>query len=134
MTRQYVSKLAKRGGHVSKFRVISDNLPWEVHRDFAENTIYKNVRRHGIAMAHGIAALSKSDQEHLRAFHRKLAAFNVVVDYDPSYSAIEGFSNTLGFAFVQRLKKDRDFIVKVRPDVTLAKEGRKLWRMPSEIP
>ena len=134
VTRQYVSRLAVQGGYVNKSRVVSDNLPWEVHRDFAENTIYKNVRRHGIAMAHGVNAVGRADQAHLRSFHRKLVAFNVVVDYDPSYPAVPGFSNTPGFAFVPRSTRDRDFVIKIRPDLNLTQEGLRLWRMPAENP
>lgn len=133
VTRQYVSKLAKKGGYVNKFRVVSDNLPWEVHRDFAENTIYKNLRRHGIAMAHGFDELGAADQKHLQALYKKIAVFNVVVDYDPEYPALPGFSNSRGFAFLPRLKRDRDFIVRIRPGMTLSHQGKKLWRLPADL-
>lgn len=134
VSRQYVCKLAKQGGHVNKFRIIGDNLPWEVHRDFVGNGLYKNLRRHGIAMAFGYDSLGRSDQEHLRSLYRKLVSFNVVVDYDPGYPALPGVANTPGFAFVPRLKKDKNFVIKLRPGVNLTKEGRKLWRLPLTMP
>lgn len=134
VTRQYVSLLAKRGGFVNKFRVVSENLPWLVDSGFTENTIYKNLRRHAIARANGLDSLGKADRSHVLAFHKKLAVFNSVVDYDPSYPAVPGFTNTPGFAYVPREEGDEDFVIKLRPGLKLTSEGRKLWRLPAEVP
>lgn len=126
VSRQYVCKLAKQAGYRNPYRTMMENLPWDVDSEFAENTIYKNVRRHGILMTTG--QLGESDTDHIRALYRKLDAFNVVVDYDPSYPALPGFSNLGGFAFLPRTAEDEDYIIKIRPGINLTDIGQKIWR------
>lgn len=133
VTRQYVSKLAKDGGYHNRFRVVSENLPWPVDSAFGHNTIYKNLRRHAIAQANGMDSLSKIDRSHVLAFRKRLAVFNSVVDYNPSYPAMPGFTNTPGFAYVPREEGDEGFVIRLRPGVRLTSEGKKLWRLPVEV-
>lgn len=130
VSRQYVSKLAKQGGFENPLNIMYENLPWEVKKDFVNNTIWKNVRRHGIWVSTG--KLGEGDKAHLRSFYRKLLAFNVVVDYDPEYPSIPGISNTNGFAFAARTPEDEDFVVKIRPGTRITAIGDRLWRIPKD--
>ena len=132
VSRQYVNKLAKQGGYESPFKTMNDNLPWEIKGEFANNQIWKNIRRHGIWVTTG--KLGESDREHLRGFYRKLDAFPVVADHDPDYPPLPGIANQPGFAFVPRTEADEDFIVKVRPGTSITKIGDRIWRMPAIRP
>lgn len=131
-SRQYVSALAKRGGWVNPFKTMAENLPWDVEKDFSDNTIYKNVRRLGIYQTTG--ELKPSDMQHLRAFLQRLDTFNVVVDYDPQYPANPGYTNTPGFAYVPREERDEDYIIRIKPETKLTTIGRRIWRKPAALP
>ena len=37
VTRQYVNKLAKQGGHISPITTVRENMPWEVDPELARN-------------------------------------------------------------------------------------------------
>ena len=132
VSRQYVSKLAKQAGHQNPFQILHENLPWDVPGEFTDNTLWKNLRRHGILMTTG--KLGEADRIHLRALYRKLALFNQVVDFDPDYPALPGLSSTPGFAYVPRTEKDEDFMVKIRPGTNITRIRDHIWRMPPEIP
>lgn len=132
VSRQYVSKLAKKAGHESPFKVLHDNLPWDVPGEYTDNTLWKNLRRHGILMTTG--HLGEPDRVHLRGLYRKLGLFNQVVDFDPSYPPLPGLSSTPGFAYVPRTERDEDFMVKIRPGTNITRIGDRIWRMPPEIP
>lgn len=133
VSRQYVSKLAREAGFENKYKIVGENLPWDVKPDYLDNTIYKNLRRHGAYMAHG-EKLPKNDMDKLIALYRKLTIFNQVVDYDPAYPALTGLSNTPGFTYLPRTEADEDFVIKVRPGINLTRIGDRIWRMPAEIP
>ena len=132
VSRQYVSKLAKDGGYRNPIRTMTENLPWDVDQDFMDNAIYKNVRRHGILMATG--SLSDADLKQVRSLYKKLIAFNAVVDYDPDYPPVVGFSNTNGFAFLPRTENDEDFVIKVKPETKITNVGDRIWRLPNPLP
>lgn len=127
-----MSQLAKRGGWESPFKTMAENLPWDVPRELRDNTIYKNVRRHGIWKTNN--NLSEVDRAHLRAFLQKLEIFNSVVDYDPKYPAVPGYSNTPGFAYLPRTETDEDYIIKIKTGVRLTQLGEQIWRKPTNIP
>ena len=131
LSRQYVSILAKRGGHVNPWLVVDDNLPWTVPADYTNNTIYKGVRRHGFFMAHGKKAMKSLEYKRLEGLWRKLRVFNQVIDFDPSYEGIPAISQEPGFTYLPRTEKDEDYIIKIRPGVQLTDIGKKIWRLPA---
>lgn len=132
VSRQYVSQLAKAAGWESPFKRVTENLPWDVSPMFSQNTIYKNVRRHGIWVTTG--HLADTDLAQLRSFYKKLEQFNCVVDYDPSYPANPGFTNTPGFTYLPRSEADEDYIMKIKPSTRLTADGREIWRIAKNLP
>lgn len=133
VSRQRIHQIMKEAGHESLITEVTENLPWEVERQFLTNTIYKAMRLHGHWMLDN-DALTAGSLGKLRAFHRKLVAFNQVVDYDPAYQAIPGISNTPGFAYLPRRPEDGNYIIRVRQGVKLTPTGEKIWQLPSELP
>ncbi|MFH0412224.1 hypothetical protein ACG98H_09025 [Corynebacterium sp. L4756] len=133
VSRQYVHKLAKQGGLESISTQVTENLPWEIGPDYYPNTIYQALRLYR-SWRIDPAGLSKSSMTKMRAFLRKIVAFNQVVDFDPNYPAVPGFTNTPGFAYLPRTEEDKDLIIKWKPGVKLTSQGRTLWTRPSEIP
>lgn len=133
-SRQYVSQLAKRGGWESPFKTMAENMPWDVPAELRNNTIYKNVRRHGIWTTTN--SLSEVDKAHLRAFLQRLDLFQSVVDYDPEYPPPPkpGYSNTRGFTYLPRTEADEDYIIRIKPGVRITPVGRHIWRIPSNMP
>lgn len=132
VSRQYISQLAKKAGWENPFKTMAENIPWEVKPEFGDNTIYKNIRRHGIWQT--TRRLSKADSAHLRAFLKRLELFNSVVDYDPAYPANPGYTNTPGFTYVPREPGDEDYIIRIKPGIKLTHTGRQIWKIPTELP
>lgn len=132
VSRQYVSHLAKKAGWENPFKTMAENIPWDVKSEFGDNTIYKNVRRHGIWQT--TRRLSETDRNQLRSFLQRLELFNVVVDYDPSYPANPGYTNTPGFTYVPREPEDEDYIIRIKPGIRLTHIGRQIWKRPTDLP
>lgn len=130
VTRQYINILAKRGGHEPVVPIITENMPWSVPAEYYDNTIYQALRLAAHANYAGLDALRGTSQDKLARFVRKLSLFNQVIDFDPSYPAIPGHSNTPGFAFVPRTPADGDYMIKIRPGVRITPTGKKIWKMP----
>lgn len=133
VSRQRIHQIIKEAGYESLITEVTENLPWEVERQFLTNTIYKAMRLHGHWMLDN-DALTKGSLGKLRAFHRKLVAFNQVIDYDPAYQAIPGISNTPGFAYLPRRPEDGNYIIRLRHGVKLTPVGEKIWQLPKELP
>lgn len=133
VSRQYVNKLAKQGGRIPPVTVVTENMPWEVDSEYFANTVYQSVRLVGHWSVEP-EALSGSSRQKVRAFLRKLVQFQQVVDFDPSYPAMPGLTNTPGFAYVPRTSEDEDFLIKIRPGVRITPLGNKIWRLPEEWP
>lgn len=133
VTRQYVNILAKRGGREPITPRVTANLPWEVDPAYYSNTLYGALRLLGSYQLDPTSIRGSSIGK-LNAFLRKIELFSQVLDYDPEYPAIPGYSNTPGFAFKPREETDEDFVVKIRPGATITPLGDKLWRMPKEWP
>lgn len=134
VSRQYVNKLAIQGGHTPVVPIITENLPWDIPSDYYENTLYQGMRLIGHGNYTGFDKLNGSSLAKARAILTKLTRFRQVIDFDPSYPAMPGLTNTPGFAYVPRTEDDEDFIVKIRPGTRITPEGRKIWRLPEEMP
>jgi hypothetical protein len=132
VSRQYVYKLLKHAGHESQITEITDNLPWEIDLRVTENTVYQAVRKMAHINLAGADSLPEASRQKARALVRKLTRFNQVIDYDPSYPAVPGLTNTPGFAYVPRTTQDEDFAVKIRPGVRITPLGNKIWRIPAD--
>ncbi|AKK11091.1 helix-turn-helix domain-containing protein [Corynebacterium uterequi] len=135
VSRQYVHKLAKQGGHKSENvgRIVTDNLPWEVPTEWQDGSLYYVIR----LLAHynsGLYEISPSSLERVNALVKRLKLFQQVIDYDPRYPAVKGLSSKPGFAYVPRTPEDEGMAIKIRPGIRLTDEGRKLWAMPKELP
>lgn len=133
VTRQYVNQLAKRGGRTPIAPQVTANLPWNVDPAYQSNSLYGGLRLLGSYQLDP-KSIRGSSIGKLHAFLRKIELFNQVLDYDPEYPAIRGYSNTPGFALRPREETDEDFVIKIRPGVTLTPIGKKIWRMPEEWP
>lgn len=133
VSRQYVHKLAKLGGHEPVSTPVTESFPWEVDQEYFDNTIYQALRLvgHWRMDPDGISVHS---MKKIKAFLRKLDTFNQVVDYSPDYPAIPGFTNTPGFAYLPRTPEDGNYMMKQRDGVKLTKLGQKLWLMPEVLP
>lgn len=129
VTRQYIHKLAKQAGYISPIGTVRDNMPWEVDPAFQKNATYMAFRLVG----HNRVApdsLEEGSKARAEGLINRLATFNVVLDYDPSYPPIPGLTNTPGFAYLPREEQDEDFMMKVKPGVKITPLGNKIWRMP----
>lgn len=89
VSRQYVNKLAKRGGHEPVVTLVTENFPWPINESMYPNTLYQSLRLLGHYQLDP-NGLTGSSRVKLRGFLRKIKLFNQVVDYDPSYPAIPG--------------------------------------------
>lgn len=133
VTRQYVHKFAKQGGHDALVTKVTENFPWKITDKMYSNTVYQHLRLLGHFQLDP-TALSESSKAKVTSFLRKLTTFNRVVDYDPSYPAIPGISNTPGFAYRPRHPRDEDYVIKIRPGVRLTNIGKEIWRLPEKWP
>ena len=134
VTRQYVYKILRDAGFRSEFaqqtRLIRDNFPWELeNNEVMDNTVYIQL---WLAARFNDTpdSISKTSTERVRALIRKLVRFNQVVDYDPKYPWVKGLFNTRGLAFLPRQEEDEDYMIKIRPGVTITEVGKKLWKVP----
>lgn len=133
VSRQYVHRLAKQGGHQALVTKVSQNFPWEITDEMYENTIYQALRLLGHYQLDP-DKLKGTSRDKLKAFLRKLTLFNQVVDYDPDYPAVPGLSNTPGFAYVPRTESDKNYAVKIKPGVRITNTGERLWTIPEVWP
>lgn len=133
VSRQYVNRLAIAGGHSPVSTEVTENLPWSVDPEWYTNTIYQGLRLLGHYQLDP-EGLVGSSRVKLRGFLRKLDTFNQVVDYDPSYPAIKGISNTPGFAYVPRRPEDNGLVIKNKPGIKITNTGKRIWRIPDEWP
>lgn len=117
VSRQYVSKLAKRGGYDSIIAQVSENMPWVVSPRFFDQTIYKYLRLHANFMLQGAHKMPPSSRQKLLSFHRKLHSNNWVVDY----------SETTGFLYSPKAPGTWDLIVAQRPGLRMSTTGTKIW-------
>lgn len=132
VSRQYVYKLAKKGGHVSPITTVTENMPWDVDNEFLNNHLYQSLRLYGHSRVEGEDALNGSSLTKLNAFKKKIIHYGLVVDYDPDYPAVPGVVNLPGFALLHRTEQDEDFVIKIRPGVRITPLGDKIWRLPRE--
>lgn len=133
VTRQYVNQLAKRGGRLPLGPTVTANLPWEVDKAYRSNSLYGALRLLGNYNLDP-NSLRGSSIGKLHAFLRKATLYDLVLDYNPDYPAVPGYSNTRGFAWCRRKSEDEDFVVKVRSGVVITPIGNKIWRIPKEWP
>lgn len=133
VSRQYVNKLAKEGGHEPLTTVVTDHFPWPITEEMYPNTLYQAMRLFGHYQLDP-EGLTGSSLDKLRGFVRKLTIFNQVVDYDPRYPAIRGISNTPGFAYLPRREEDKDYVMRLKPETKLTTIGEKIWRLPEVSP
>ena len=134
VSRQYVNKLAKQGGHEPIVTVVSENMPWVVPSEYYGNTLYQGLRLIAHANYGGYETLTGSSLAKIRALLKKLIQFHLVIDFDPSYPAVPTLTNTPGFAYVPRTEVDEDFMIKIKPGVRITPEGDKMWRLPKTMP
>ncbi|AKK10419.1 helix-turn-helix domain-containing protein [Corynebacterium uterequi] len=136
VSRQYVHKLAKQGGHETSQRLsdyVSRHFPWDIIPEANHSTLHQNIRLLALWNLDQ-SALERGGRLKLRAFLNKLNGFQQVVDYNPNYKAVKGLNNKPGFAYVPRTPEDEGMAIKIRPGIRLTDEGRKLWAMPKELP
>ena len=133
VTRQYIHKLAKQAGHEPLRTIVTENFPWPIKPEFSQNNLYQALRVVGLWNMDPNAVKPNTLQK-LRGVLRKLQNFNTVLDYDASYPAVPGLTNTPGFAYVPRTESDEGFIVKIKPETRITPIGRKLWLMPEGVP
>lgn len=129
VTRQYVNKLAKQGGHISPITTVKENMPWEVDPELSRNATIVSFRLVGHA-AVAPDNLSEESRERANSLIRRLERYNVVVDYDPNYPPIVGLTNVPGIKYIPRTEDDEDFIMKIRPGVRITPLGDRIWRLP----
>lgn len=132
VTRQYVNKLAKQGGHISPITTVRENMPWEVDPELARNSTIVSFRLVGHA-AVAPDNLSEESLERANSLIRRLKTYNVVVDYDPTYPPIIGLTSTRGAKYFPRTEADEDFIMKIRPGVLVTPLGNRIWRLPKQL-
>ncbi|MGV0428553.1 helix-turn-helix domain-containing protein [Corynebacterium pyruviciproducens] len=134
VTRQYIYKLLRESGYRSEFalqtRLIRNNFPWELeNNEVMDNTVYIQLWL-AARFNHNPASISKTSTERVRALIRKLVRFHQVIDYDPHYPWVKGLFNTRGLAFLPRSLTDENYMIKIRPGITLTEVGKTLWQMP----
>lgn len=134
VSRQYVNKLAKQGGHESVINLINENLPWELPMEYRGNHLYQALRLTAHLNYDPEGMTSKANFDKIGSLIRKLTVFNQVLDFDPDYPAVPRISNTPGFAFIPRTETDKNYMIKIRPGVKITKLGEKLWRLPQNLP
>ena len=131
VSRQYVNKLAKQGGHISPITTVKENMPWEVDPELRRNSTIASFRLVGHA-AVAPDNLSEESRERANSLIRRLKEFNVVVDYDPAYPPIIGLTSLPGAKYLPRPEDDEDFIMKIRPGVRITPLGSRIWRLPKQ--
>lgn len=136
VSRQYVHTLAKQAGHHPEDRsFVTQHIPWQgLTAEHKNNSIYHALRSHARAQLRGDEIVKGQSRVRLLAMYRKLVRFNQVIDFDPNQEPIPSLSNTGGFSYKPREDSDGDYIIKIKPGVHLTEEGKKIWRMPSDLP
>lgn len=126
---QNVNYLLRKAGVASVRETISNNMPWQVNIDFRTNLLCKSLRCHARYMVLGPEKTHPDYRKRAEVFQRKLATYDVVVDYNPEYPPMPGQGNTPGFKYVSRTDDDEDFVIK-RSNAHITPIGNKIWRLP----
>ncbi|OIR43185.1 hypothetical protein [Corynebacterium sp. NML120713] len=131
VSRQYVNKLARQGGYVSRVNLLKEAMPWEVDKEFSRNASLIGFRLAG-HVALDPDNIAEEGRERAESFLNRLRTFNVVLDYNPEYPPIMGLTSTPGFAYLPRTEEDEDFMMKIRPGVKVTPLGNRIWRLPEK--
>lgn len=129
VSRQYVNKLARDGGYVSRLNLLREAMPWDVDTEFSRNSSLIAFRLAG-HIAIDPKSISDEGKERAGSFLNRLRTFNVVLDYNPEYPPIMGLTSTPGFAYIPRTEEDEDFMMKIRRGVKVTPLGNRIWRLP----
>lgn len=125
-SRQAVSDMARR--HNIFFdaarRTVHDNMPWDVPKEFRNQSAYRYLLAHTRYVEVGPDELTKVQLSRVRSFHRRVLQGDVL-EFNP---------NT-GFEWKHRKPSDNNLCIRLNEySKPLTPEGEFIWARPVDVP
>lgn len=135
VSKQAVHYHARKLGHITTRREVTNALPWQdLTDDHKRATPYLMIRRHVEYKLKGQTNMSEDSIRRLRSWYEQyILGMGYVVEYDPSIPPAPS-QKFGGWRYVKRERRDENRIIRENEYTKLTPAQKKLFTIPETIP